>query len=449
MSYRAPGVTIKEVSNPANVLVPGGYNVSGIIGTGSATIDFDNVAVIKASGNDTIPLRASQEVSSIIGVGDYPGYFNYVEGRDFSLSSGYQLTWLSGNKPVEGATFYVSYKKNKITADYDAIRLFDIDDVRKQFGNEVENGVIVSTLTLAALLELEKRGEGGGIVCVQAKDGATQSFMNAIDSLEDEEIDTVICTGITNSEVRNYLIDKNNLCSSDSVGKERTTFIAATTLDATVADQATSADSFDNDRVCFISPPAIGVTVKDAITGESVRVVVSSVFAGADISGMESNPDSDPATPMLRKKLSSRIDLNGFKYLKKEKNYLASKSSFVLEENPITGQVSVFDALTTNSTSPDTQERSVRRIKDRVRKDIRTALDIRYVGQKNVNGMESDVEMSTKSLLSNFVDADIIREARNVKATRNPLDDREIKVTFEILAVYPLKWITITFSIGI
>lgn len=448
-NYKAPGVTIKEITNPANISVPGGYNVSAIVATGSSTIDFNNVPAIKASGVDTIPSRLINEVNSIIGIGDYPGFFNYVLDVDFQLINGYQVTWLTANQPALGSTFYISYKKTKVADDFASIRFFDIDDVRKQYGNEVENGVVTSPLTLMALLELEARGEGGGIICVQAADGSTQEFIKAIDKLEDEEVDTILVTGVTNSQVSSYLQSHVNLCSSDSVGKERTTFVAATSITATVNAQGTSADAINNDRVCFIVPPAIGLTVKDAITGEAVRVVVSSVYAGANISGIESNPDNDPATPMLRKKLSSKIDLNGFKYLKKEKNFLASKSCFVLEQDPVTAQVSVFDALTTSSNSPDTQERSVRRIKDRIRKDLRTALDARYIGQKNVNGMESNVQMSAQSLLSNFVDTDVIREARNIKATRNPLDDREIRLSFEILPVYPLKFITISFSIGI
>lgn len=447
--YKAPGVTIKEIANPANIAVPGGYNVTAIVATGSSNIDFDNIPLVRTAGDDTITDRLVSEVSSIIGIGDYPGYNNYTLGVDYELLDGNKVKWLTSHQPALAATYYVSYKKVKAAADFAAIRFFDIDDVRKQYGNEVENGVVTSQLTLAALLELEARGEGGGIICVQAEDGTTQKFIEAIDKLENEDLDTIICTGVTNTQVRNYLNGHIQQCSSDTFGKERTAFISSDSLTDTVAQQGTTADALDTDRLCFIAPPAIGVTVKDAITNESVRIVVPSLYAGANISGIESNPDNDPATPMLRKKLSSRIDLNDFKYLKKEKNYLASKSCFVLEEHPVTAQVSVYDALTTSSSSPDTQERSVRRIKDRIRKDIREALDARYVGQKNVNGMESNIEMSTQSLLSNFVDADIIREVRNIKATRNPLDDREIKLSFEILPVYPLKFISITFSIGL
>lgn len=447
--YRQPGIRLTEVTSPNLINVTSGYNTTCIIANGSSTIPFSNVEVTRGSGStDALPDRLTGEVASIVGVGDVPGYFtNYVQGVDYQLTSGYLVEWLTSNAPVVGSTYYVSYNKTKQTTDYNAIRFFDMDDVRTQYGFELNNGV-QSDMAIAALLELEARGDSGSIICIQAVNGSTGAFFDAIDKSENEEFDTIICTGVTNSAVRNYLVNSVSKMSSDSVGKERTTFVSAEGMSDSITTIGALAAAIANDRVSVISHPSIGISIEDKTTQETTRITKSAIYAGANISGIESNADNDPATPMMKKKLSARIDLNDWSYSKKETNYLGSKNAFVLSKDPTTNVVSVYDALTTDNTTYDKAERSVRRLKDRVRKDIRKALEDRYIGQKNLTGIANSIEVSTASLLQNFIDAQIINDAKNIKAKQDSVDPRKILLSFTILPVFPLKYIDITMTIS-
>jgi len=445
ISVRESGVVVSEVANPSLALGPGVINITGIVGTASSTIEVDNVEVVKGltNGADALPNTVSGDVASIIGVGAAPGYFNFIAGTDFNQVDN-TVQWLgSGLQPTTGATYYASYNKNKVDPAYfNPVTLFSIDDCRQLYGPELSNGV-VSEITLAALLAFEAGGDGTVVMACQAINGATSSYIDAIQKFEREDIDTLIVVGATNTQVRQEVINHVESMSTDFNQKERHAWIPSANLNDTVTTIGNLAAQIGSDRVNLIAPPSMGITVKDVGTGNDARLVLSSVYGGAALAGVESA--NDVATPLLRKRLPSRMDANNFKYIRSEVLFMLRGGVTILQSD--TNGVYVKEASTTDTGSIETVEPSIRRIKDLLRKQVRSTLDTRYIGTKLLGGSLRNIEASTQAILSNFLNSSIITAFRNITAKLDTVDPRQVNVSFEVSPVFPLRFINVSFSI--
>ena len=442
INVKESGVIVSEIENPSLALGAGVQNIAGIVGTGSATVQVDNVETVKGltNGSDVIPNTTTGQVASIIGVGVAPGYFNFVAGTDFNQNDN-QVQWLpAGQQPVTGAAYYVSYNLVKDATYYEPKMFFSIDDVRAIYGAELNNGVI-SEISLASLLAFEAGGDGTVVVACQAVNGGTSSYIDALAKLEREEVDTVIVTGVTNSMVRTAVIDHVELQSTDYNQKERHAWIASSNLNDTVQTIGSMATQIASDRVNLIAPASVGVTVKDVGTTQDVRLVVSSIYAGAAFAGVEAA--NDVATPLLRKKLPARLDVNNFKYIRSEILFMLRSGVTILQQND--SGVYVKEASTTDVSSIERVEPSVRRIKDVLRKTVRSALDARYIGTKLLGGTTKNIEASVQSILQNFISSSIITAFRGISAKLDSVDPRQVNVSFEVAPVFPLRFIQVTF----
>jgi hypothetical protein len=240
--------------------------------------------------------------------------------------------------------------------------------------------------------------------------------------------------------------------STDYEKKERTTIIGPTGLNDSVSSISAQAQAIASDRVSLIAPPSLGYTFQDSVTAEDVRVELSSVFAGAALSGIESNPSNTPATPLLRKQLPARIDINSFNYLRSELIMLASAG--VLPLRSIDGGAPiVYDQLTTDVTSIEKEERPIRRIKDFVRKGVRDVLDGRYIGTEILGASTLDnIQKTIQSTLDAYQGVVLVPGGdglsyRNIRAVFNSVDPRQVDIRFEIGPIFTLKFITVVFSI--
>lgn len=444
INVKESGVIVSEIENPSLALGPGVQNIAGIVGTGSATVEVDNVETVKGltNGLDTIPNTLSGQVASIIGVGVAPGYFNFVAGTDFNQNDN-QVQWLpSGQQPTTGASYYVSYNMVKDASYYEPLTFFSIDDVRATYGPELKNGII-SEITLASLLAFEAGGDGTVVVAVQAVDGQTSSYIDALAKLERVEVDTVVVPGVTNTQVLTAVIDHVELQSTDFNQKERHAWVASSNLNDTVATIGALATAIASDRVNLIAPSSVGITVKDVGTTQDARLVVSSVYAGAALAGVEAA--NDAATPLLRKRLPARLDVNSFQYIRSEILFMLRSGVTILQQND--SGVYVKEASTTDVSSIERVEPSVRRIKDVLRKTVRAALDARYIGTKLLSGTTKNIEASVQSILQNFISSSIITAFRGISAKLDSVDPRQVNVSFEVAPVFPLRFIQVTFSI--
>lgn len=454
--YTPPGVSFVEIIGADLSSTSTGFNTTAVIGLGRTWYQVSDIEIVKgAEDTDKILLSDGSEsvkgdILSVDGVGTIPGFYNFQKDVDYSIDEdNTTITWLSDKKPVQNTTFYIKYKRNKKSSDYVAMRLYSKDNVSNAFGPELSEGVI-NTLTLGANLVLEGAGQSaGGVVCVQVEGDPSLevNWRAAIDKLDKWDVQTVILLKQDSMDLRNYLIQKVNELSTSLFAKERTTFITPNDKELTADLLAAQREGLMNDRVTYFANKSVTITLTDDATLEDKEIEMDAIYACANLSGIEGNPEYTFSEPMLRKQLSYRITLNQEQqYNPLERNNLCSNylSMFEFDEN--TGLTNVFDIFTTDSTNVVTETRSVRRVTDLLRKNIRKQLDKRYIGQKALDTTAESAVATTSSILRNFVSSGEIGAYKDVSGAYNSSNPKQLDITFSYRPIFEIKWIKVTLS---
>ena len=131
-------------------------------------------------------------------------------------------------------------------------------------------------------------------------------------------------------------------------------------------------------------------------------------------------------------------------YTETEKNALAESGCCVIEQK--TSGIRVRHGITTQDDEVNTTEITLIQIKDYVIAQCRKSCDALYIGIKNLPGRKADIQYTINSILSQFMSQEIILGFQGLTVKDSPDDPREVLVNFEIEAVYPLNYVTITFG---
>jgi len=456
--YSAPGVKFTEYTQPVGSTAFG-YNRTAIIGVGQTYTNISNLELVKSpldsdesADVDLILLptglaAAAGDILSIEGVGNIPGYYNYTLGTDYTIDNDKTtITWISANKPAVNSTFYITYKLNKseVRGDYDAKLMFNQTQIAETYGPEYLNGVI-QPLTLGADLVLEGQTLlGGGVYCVQVTADTEAAYKAAIDKLDKINVQTVICLKQDSLTLRNYLIQKNEEMSSNLYKKFRTTFIVPNDDELGIEAIVAQRQGLDNERVTYFANKKVTIQLTDAETQETEDVALSAIYACCNLSGIEGNPEYTYSEPMLRKTLSSRITLASDQQMDpSERNYYCSNFLSAFDFNENTNLVYVFDIYTTDDENAITETRSVRRVVDLLMTDLDRQLDI-YIGQKTQAAVASSAQVRVQSILSNYVSAEEIKDFRNVTASYDANNPKQLNIAFDIVPLFEIKWVHVT-----
>lgn len=456
--YSAPGVKFTEYTQPVGSTAFG-YNRTAIIGVGQTYTNVSNLELVKSpldsdesADVDLILLptglaAAAGDILSIEGVGNIPGYYNYTLGTDYTIDNDKTtITWISTNKPAVNSTFYITYKLNKSEArgDYDAKLMFNQTQIAETYGPEYLNGVI-QPLTLGADLALEGQTLlGGGVYCVQVTADTEAAYKAAIDKLDKINVQTVICLKQDSLTLRNYLIQKNEEMSSNLYKKFRTTFIVPNSDDTDIETVVAQRQGLDNERVTYFANKKVTIQLTDAETQETEDVALSAIYACCNLSGIEGNPEYTYSEPMLRKTLSSRITLASDQQMDpSERNYYCSNFLSAFDFNENTNLVYVFDIYTTDDENAITETRSVRRVVDLLMTDLDRQLDI-YIGQKTQAAVASSAQVRVQSILSNYVSAEEIKDYRNVTASYDANNPKQLNIAFDIVPLFEIRYVHVT-----
>jgi len=456
--YSAPGVKFTEYTQPVGSTAFG-YNRTAIIGVGQTYTNVSNLELVKSpldsdesADVDLILLptglaAAAGDILSIEGVGNIPGYYNYTLGTDYTIDNDKTtITWISANKPAVNSTFYITYKLNKseVRGDYDAKLMFNQTQIAETYGPEYLNGVI-QPLTLGADLVLEGQTLlGGGVYCVQVTADTEAAYKAAIDKLDKINVQTVICLKQDSLTLRNYLIQKNEEMSSNLYKKFRTTFIVPNDDELGIEAIVAQRQGLDNERVTYFANKKVTIQLTDAETQETEDVALSAIYACCNLSGIEGNPEYTYSEPMLRKTLSSRITLASDQQMDpSERNYYCSNFLSAFDFNENTNLVYVFDIYTTDDENAITETRSVRRVVDLLMTDLDRQLDI-YIGQKTQAAVASSAQVRVQSILSNYVSAEEIKDFRNVTASYDANNPKQLNIAFDIVPLFEIKWVHVT-----
>lgn len=454
--YRAPGVSFTEYTQPVGSTAFG-YNRTAIIGVGQTYTTISNLELTKAAAgedadvdNILLPTNvdaAAGDILSVEGIGNIPGYYNYTLGTDYTIDTDKtKITWVGTNKPVVGSVFYITYKLNKSEArgDFDPKLMFNQSQIEAEYGPEYLNGVI-QPLSLGADLVLEGQTLlGGGVYCVQVTEDTEAAYKAAIDKLDKINVQTVICLKQDSLTLRNYLIEKNETMSSNLYKKFRTTFIVPNSDTLPIETVVAQRQGLDNERVTYFANKKLTILLTDAETQEDTEVELSAIYACCNLSGIEGNPEYTYSEPMLRKTLSSRITLSSSQQMDpSERNYYCSNFLSAFDFNENTNLVYVFDIYTTDDANAITETRSVRRVTDLLMTDLDRQLDA-YIGQKTQAAVASSAQMRVQSILSNYASAEEIKEYRNVTASYDANNPKQLNISFDFVPLFEIKWVHVT-----
>lgn len=402
--------------------------------------------------SDVTPTLPKQDIFEVIGIGNIPGYNNYVKGTDYTIDAyNTKITWLTLNKPANGSTFYITYNINKTeeNGDFEPKLMFNQSAIKEVYGPEYNNGVI-QPLTLAADLVLEGQTLlGGGVYCVQVTADTDVAYKAAIDKLNKINVQTVIILKQDSLSLRNYLIQAIETCSSDLYGKERTTFIVPNDLTLSVDAMVAQREGLKNSRITYFCNKQVTVALTDESTQEEENIPLSAIYACCNLSGIEGNPDYGYSEPMLRKTLSSRITLvDNQIFDPSERNYYCSNFLSAFDFNENTNLTQVFDIYTTDDTNVITESRSVRRVTDLLRTDLRKQL-ASYIGQKTTNATASSAQVRTQSILQNYVSAEEIKDYANVASSFDKNNPKQLNISFDFIPLFETKYVHVTLGINI
>jgi hypothetical protein len=358
------------------------------------------------------------------------------------------------NVPVESSVYYVSYKYKKPEDGYEPKIFFDYDDIVAEYGNYdvTVSGIIANSLALGA--EIAFLNGITPIVCVQAKNDSDYEITAALNKLQRllpgvDNINTIV--PLTDSATVGAAAIKHCDIMSDSEnGKERMVYLGAArsqpiTKIATVLDKSLgmveTAKSYNNERAVYVVPGEITKDIRDLRTGRTNERKLPACYAAVAVAALGLR--NDPAEPLTNKNITGFKNLTSL-YMESEKNFLAAAGCLVLEQNG--SIIKVRHGITTSTAEVESAEITLIQIKDYVIDACRKSTASLYIGNKNRPSIVSDVQYTISSLLNQFVSQSILLGYSGLTVKRSKEDPRQIDVKFEIEAVYPLNYISITFG---
>lgn len=440
-----------------------------IVDSNAVITDEWDITITSATDKTVTITRVSngEEVLSEKSIDDIDEFLNYIPGITFLIEdldlgvidgSTVRISTTAaefGNAIPEGDTYYVSYKYKKADEKYDPQVFYSYDDVVNEYGNYdvTASSIVINSLTLGA--ELAFKSGLSQIVCVQAYNDSDLEMMNAIDKLKKDvvgvyNVNTVIPL-TTSTTVGKYMKSHVDIMSAEAGRHERMTYLApyfgqkinkgATAKDKTVGMKQ-QAEAYSDERVVYVVPGRVGYNVKNIQTGRINERVLPGCYLALAVAciGMY----NDPAEPLTRKYTACGFTQLFDNYSEVEKNALAESGCCVCEE--LTSGIRVRHGMTTKDDEINTVEITLIQIKDYVIAQCRKTCDDLYIGIKNLPAAVSNVKFSITSILNQFINQEIILGYQGLTVKKSPNDPREILVNFEIEAVYPLNFVTISFG---
>ncbi len=392
---------------------------------------------------------------NIVSIGTLPGLnqftlnINYIisehEGDEQDADNGKaEIIWLDGAQPTAGSSFYVTYKQYKSPEDYEPKYKYSTESIVAEYGAEYDNGV-VNSLTLAANLVIEGQTVyGGGVLCCQAESNDLAGWKEAIDKLDKKVFNTYILTNQDEQigqQLQAYLKNKIETLSSITYKAEKTAFFVPPFKEWDIMTIGAYRQSLNYDRITLFGNKTCTVELVDNTTLETVFIELSSIYACANVSGIEGNPEYTFSEPMLRKKLSTRITFNEDQRYNPSEMFTLDNNGVSIFDMDLLSNISyVYVIGTTDMTNVMTETRAVRRETDLLRQNVRRNLD-QYIGQKNKPVTAASATETTKAMLRNFINIDEIADFKDVTSWFDEKEPRLLHQTFWYRPYLELRWV--------
>ena len=355
-----------------------------------------------------------------------------------------------GEEPAIGDVYYVSYNYNK--QDFTTQLYTKFSTIEAAYGSlSPENPVV-----LAAYLAMMNGAVLVGIKQVQKdtdtnSDGeydkaSTTAFRDAVDTLARPlpgglTPDILVPLKGDALDLFQYISRHCDIQSSIRYRAERTCIagVSAGTLPKGVQSHARGVGAT---RFRIVYPDIAYLTLTQA-DGTDEEFLVDGTYIASALTGSVVSPSVDVATPWTGRKL------NGFNKLARtldavEQNQIAVAGVTVIEDRPPV--LRVRQGLTTDMSDVLHKLPTIIMIADEVQRQTRATLD-RFIGNKFLPGILSQIEGQLSNTLKLLVDAQIISAYTGVKAQVSPDDPTTAEVEAYYAPVFPLLYICVTFNL--
>ena len=445
---KRPGAYIKEGPSNVPATIADSIKNVGIVGKASSYYAVNNIEIIRGDGLiDEIPGLTTTDLVYNLQVQG-----GYREGIDFFSYGGNTIGWAESdeaNVPGVGSAYYINYNAPKTEEYYLPQECYDIEEVINVAGPLVLEDGSLNEITLAAQIAFENGANK--VTFAQQQQDTETAWKLALANLEDVKVNVLVAPGATTTSMQNALLNHVTRMSSYTERSERIAFICPTSDEiSTIVAQA---EGLASDRMVLMFPPTCKVNVADDNGNEKVYDI-NSTYLGAAICGLMTNVDRDEASPITWQPLAGFYGLDGKFYKDSKYNTLtAGGVCCVFNDN---GVIRVNQAVTTNTSSVDKIELSVRNIKDTIQYQSRQLMEKNFVGTKL---FINEIVPKAKSLLDNFCQQKVAEEVFNPKdgdagygdiaVAQSPDDPRTLLVSFKFRPVFTLTWVDITYKINI
>ena len=463
--YTLPGTKIEEVTQPTTVNISTSQRLPVFIGTASAYMLVQFEEVVRSSTGLTPHADSlaytSAGIYQILEVGSQRGLADYVVTTDYSLHSNKILWTSTGARPVNGATYFVSYKYDRPYSatyltdptknDYRYKEFTTIDDVIADLGDIVPENPLVMIANLAL-----KYYNVPKIATVQvyAEDNISD-YTDALSLIMYRDVQTVVPLS-TNATIRNLVINHIKERSLPDNGRWRMAWFG-TPIATPIGDESDTdsirgiAASIKNERCIVVNATRATYFYNDPDTKEQLSTVVNGQFIAAAIAAYR-DAFVYPATGMLGKTVPG-LELFSDDFDDYYNDYWLKQAggSGVYIVDSVNGAIRIRDDITTDNTTIERNNPNIITAKDYVAKDVAAQLTNTFVGQLI---MDPSAYINTflaylAALFAAYKRSSVIAAVGTLKAQIDPTKRTRVLFSYSYLSVYENKEIYGTYALEV
>ena len=390
LGYRLPGTRIEEITQPKSVNLSTSQRVPCFIGVASDYVRVNYEEVVRSSTGLADDLAYTDYgIYEIIQVGSQRGLNDYIEGTHFNLT-GDQIVWTSSGVIAINATYFVSYKYDRL---YDPANLTDVtlNDYRyKEFINfedmvaDLGDDVPENTLVMIGKMAL-RYFNVPKIAVIQVKSMTQGNVAAALELLKYRDVQTVIPLS-SNATIRALVATHVTERSLPDNGRYRMAWFGAAT-GTPVGDESdpTSlrgiAANLKNELCVFVNATRAKYYYNDPDTKEELYTIVDGSFIAATI-GAYRDSFVYPSTTLLNKSIGGLelFDEDYDDYYSEYQLTLCGGSSVFVVQS-VAGVMQVLDDLTTDNSTIERNNINIITAKHYIAKDVTIQMNRTFRGR--------------------------------------------------------------------
>jgi hypothetical protein len=348
-----------------------------------------------------------------------------------------------GNEPAIGDVYNVSYIYTKDS--YDVGLYTRVSAIEAAYGeaspdNPVTLASVLAILNGAVLVGIKQvPREGTGQASIE-------SYRDAIEALEGTlpgEISLDILTPLRGDSLELYqFLARSNVRQSSIRYRQERTSIVGVSGGTTGVEVQNMAQTLNETRMRVVYPDIATMSITDAFANTKEHLIGGPILASMLVGSVVS-PSLDVATPWTGRNLVGVTQL-GRKLDAVEANQIAIRGVTVLIDKP--PFIRVRQGFSTDMSTILTKTPTIVMIADEVQRQSRVVLE-KFIGIKNVPGINSQIEGRLAMLLKSMVAAQILSGYTGISARQAPDDVTVIEVEAFYSPVFPILYLVLTYHL--